>query len=51
MFWGIHRKLQKLFCYNRKRNCKNCKDCYENVLTKSYKIKFIDSAGLMASSL
>ena len=46
MSWGKHRKVQNFFCSNKKRSNK-----YRCVVTISYKIKFIDSARFMTSSL
>ena len=46
-----YKKVQKIFCSNRTRVRKINKDDYESVVTISYKIKFIDSARFMATSL
>ena len=43
--------MQTFFCSNRTRVRKINKDDYESVVTISYKIKFIDSARFMATSL
>ena len=51
MSWRKYRKLQNSFSSNRKRNKKIDKDGNEDITTVSYKIKFIDSARFMASSL
>ena len=53
MSWGKYRKMQNFFCSNRKTSYK---DDNESVVTykvsaKSYKMKFIVSARLMATSL
>ena len=51
MSWGKYREVRNFFRSNRKRVTKIDKDCNESVVTKSYKIKFIDSARFMATSL
>ena len=51
MSWVKYRKVQNIFCSNRKEVTKTDKDDKESVLTISYKIKFIDNARFMASSL
>ena len=51
MSWRKQRKIQKLFCSIKKINYKIEKDGNESVKTISYKIKFIDSARFMTSSL
>ena len=48
---GKTHKTIETFLLQQEKKLKKLQDCYENVLIKSYKIKFIDSAGLMASSL
>ena len=51
MSWRKCRKVQKLFCSNKKRSDKIDKDGKESVVNIFYKIKFIDCAKFMASSL
>ena len=51
MSWRKCRKVQKLFCSNKKRSDKIDKDGKESVVNISYKIKFIDCSKFMASSL
>ena len=51
MSWGKYRKVQNIFCPNRKRSYKIDKEGNESVVTISCKIKFIDSARFMATSL
>ena len=51
MSWKKQRKEQNSFCSNKKGITKFDKDGNETVETISYKIKVIDSAGFMASSL
>ena len=51
MSWGKYRKVQNLFCSNRKKVTKIDKYGNESVVTISYKIKFIDSARFMITSL
>ena len=51
MSWGKHRKVQNFFHSNRKRSHTKDKDGKKSVAIISYKIKFIDSGRLMASSL
>ena len=51
MSWGKLIKVQNFFLSNRKEVIKIDKDGNESVVTISYKIKFIDSARFMASSL
>ena len=51
MSWRKQRKIQKFFCSIKKINYKIEKDDNESVKTISYKIKFIDSARFMTSSL
>ena len=50
-FGGKYRKVQTLFYSNRKISYKKDKDGNESVVTISYKIKFIDSARFLATSL
>ena len=47
---GKYRKVQNFFCSHGKEVKNIDKDCYESVLTISYKINFIDSTKFMASS-
>ena len=49
--WGKYRKIQKIFCSSRKSSTKTDNDKSERVVTISCKIKFIDSARFMTSSL
>ena len=52
MSLGICRKVQNFFCSNRKKEVTNIdKDGNESVVTIYYRIKLIDSARFMASSL
>ena len=51
MTWRKNRKVQNFFSSNKKRNKKNDKDGNEDNTTISYKIKFIDTARLIASPL
>ena len=51
MTWRKNRKVQNFFSPNKKRNKKNDKDGNEDNTTVSYKIKFVDTARLMASPL
>ena len=51
MSWGKYRKVQNFFVPLEKEVIKIDKDGSESVITISYKIKFIDSARFMASSL
>ena len=51
MSWGKQRKVQNFFCFDKKGNYKNREDGNESVVNISYKIKFIDSARFMVSSL
>ena len=52
MSLGIFRKVQNFFYSNRKKEVTNIdKDGNESVVTIYYRIKFIDSARFMASSL
>ena len=51
MSWGKYRKVQKIFCSTEKEVTKIDKDSNESVATISDKIKCIDSAIFMASSL
>ena len=51
MSWGKYRKVQKIFCSTEKEVTKIDKDGNESVATISDKIKCIDSAIFMASSL
>ena len=51
MSWGKYRKVQKIFCSTEKEVTKIDKDGNESVVTISDKIKCIDSAIFMASSL
>ena len=51
MSWGKYRKAQNFFHFNRKIKYRNRKDGNESVGTISYKIKFIDSARFVATSL
>ena len=53
MPWGKYRKIGKFFCSNKKKVTKKDKDGNENesVINISYKIKFIDSAGIMTTLL
>ena len=51
MSWEKYRKVQNIFCSNRKRSYKIDKEGNESVVTLSYKIKFIDGAKFMATSL
>ena len=51
MSWGKYKKVQNLFCSKGKRSYKIDKDGNESVVTISYKIKIIDGARFMASSL
>ena len=51
MSWRKYRKVQNFFSPDRKRNKKVDKDGNENIATVSYKMKFINSARFMASSL
>ena len=50
MSWGKYKNIQNFFCPNKKvTNIDN--DGNKSVVTISYKIKFIDSARFMKSSL
>ena len=51
MSWGKQRKVQNFFCSKKNEITKIDKDGNESVVNISYKIKFIDSARFMASSL
>ena len=51
MSWRKYRKMENCFSSNRKKNKKIDKDGDEDTTTISYKIKFIDSARFMVSSL
>ena len=52
MSWGKYWKIQNLFCSNRKTSDKKFINMVRKALKLiSYKIKFIDSTRLMASSL
>ena len=51
MSWVKYKKVQNLFCSNTKKVTKIDKDGNESVETISYKIKFINSARFMSSSL
>ena len=52
MSLGICRKVQNFFYSNRKKEVTNIdKDGNESIVTIYYRIKFIDSARFMASSL
>ena len=51
MSWRKSWQTQKLFCSNKKRNLKVDKDGNEDIVTITYKIKFIDSTRCMTSSL
>ena len=48
---GKTQKSANIFHCNRQRNYKNCKNGNQSFVTISYKIKFIDSARFVASSL
>ena len=50
MSWGKHKKVQNFFYSNRKKLGKLIKE-NENIITITYKLKFIDSATFMATSL
>ena len=50
MSWGKFRKSKSFFHSNTRKDTNIDKDGNENVVTISYKIKFIDSARNMASS-
>ena len=47
MSWIKYWKVQNVFSSSRKRNLKFDKDGYENIVTISYKIKFIGNARFM----
>ena len=51
MSWRKYRKVQNFFCSNRKKVIKIDEDSNESLVTISYKMKFIDSARFMATSL
>ena len=51
MSWRKSWQTQKLFCSNKKRNLKVDKDGNEDIVTITYKIKFIDSTRCMTSLL
>ena len=51
MSWTKQRKVQNFFCSKKNEITKIDKDGNESVVNISYKIKFIDSARFMASSL
>ena len=51
MCWEKYRKVENIFCSNKKKITKIDKDGNESVATISYKIKLLDSARFMASSL
>ena len=51
MSWGKYRKIQNVSLPIQKEVTKIDKDGNENVVPISYKIKFVDSARFMASSL
>ena len=51
MSWRKYKKVQTFFCSNRKRSYRNQQRCNESFVTISYKIKFIDIARFMATSL
>ena len=51
MSWGKHRKVQTFFVPIEKKVVNIDKDGNESVVTISYKIRFIDSAKFMTSSL
>ena len=46
MSWEKYRKIKNFFPFQQRKNC-----CNESVVTISYKIKFIDSAMFIATSL
>ena len=50
MSWEKQKK-QNFSCSNRKKVTKTDKDGNEDIITISYKIKFINSARFMATSL
>ena len=49
--WGKSRKVHNFFCSNRKEVTKIDKEGNGNIITISYKVKFIGSAKFMAISL
>ena len=49
--WGKYRKVHNFFCPNRKEVTKIDKEGNGNIITISYKVKFIGSAKFMAISL
>ena len=52
MSWGKYRKVQNLFRSDRKKKViKVDTEGNENIITISYKMKFIESARFMVSSL
>ena len=51
MSWGKHRKYKTFSVTIEKEVTKFEKDGNESVVTKSYKVKFIDTARITASSL
>ena len=51
MSWRKSWQTQKLFCSNKKGNLKVDKDGNEDIVTITYKIKFIYSTRCMTSSL
>ena len=52
LYTGKYRKMQKLFCSNKKKELKNDdKEGNGNIITISYNIKFVYIARFMASSL
>ena len=51
MYWRKQRNVQNFFRSNKKKNIKIDKDGNETVETISYRIKFIDKARFMVSSL
>ena len=51
MSWGKHTKVEKFSAPIEKEVTKIDKDGNEDFVTISYKIKFVDSARFMASSL
>ena len=51
MSWKIYRKVQNFSVPIEKEITNIDKDGNESIVTRSYKIKFIDSARFMASSL
>ena len=50
MYWGKYWKVQHFF-FSASKEIKVVKDGNEDIITSSYKIKFIDSTRFMASSL